>query len=62
MRRLLSLSLLPCLTLVIFQVPNAPGSAADPPTTALVTKQSDDGQIAGWKFFCEKEGTPIADV
>lgn len=62
MRRLLSLLILPCLTLAMFQVASAPGSAADPPTTALVTKQTDDGQIAGWKFYCEKEGTPIGDV
>jgi hypothetical protein len=37
--------------------------AADPTKPiALVTKQSDGGDLEGWKFFSEKEGTKIADV
>lgn len=37
--------------------------AADPAQPAsLITGQGDGGQIEGWEFFCEKEGTPIGEV
>jgi hypothetical protein len=61
MRRLLLF--VSCLTMTSAYAFRSTSSAADPTSAIpLVTKQNDDGQIEGWKFYCEKEGTPIADV
>jgi hypothetical protein len=61
MRRLLPI--LFSLTWICFHLLTSPTPAADPaPAIPLLTKQSDSGQLEGWESFCEKEGTPIADV